>query len=481
MIALAADDFEAWRSQARRALSQRIHPDTALWTELGSPQSPLPFATVEPPVERQAPAARVPRRFLNIARLAACHRSPARWGLLYRLLWRVVHEGADLLENLADADVHAVRQLVLQVRRDEHKMRAFVRFKPVASDGVERFIAFYRPDHLIVRVAAPFFAGRFASMTWSILTPDLCAHWNGQQLSFSDGVVATPDVDGDDVEALWRSYYATVFNPARVNVAAMTREMPRRHWRTLPETQLIPELVSEARTRVANLAQEVTQGPSARAFLPAARDLATLREAARACRGCDLHARATGVVFGEGATGGLMIVGEQPGDLEDRAGRPFVGPAGGVLDRALAEAGIPRGSVYVTNAVKHFSFEERGKRRIHKTPRLSETRACRPWLEAEIQAVRPSCLVCLGATAAQSLLGPQVRVLQERGRVISGTAWAPAVVISVHPSAVLRADDGAAYFEMLVADLKLAWKGALLYSAATEESSCIPSSASPSS
>ena len=464
---------------------ERIHPDNALWTESQSPQSPLPFATTDAPRESErtgeSSSSRVPRQFLNSARLAACHRTPNRWSLLYRLLWRVVHEGPHLLENFADRDVQAVTQLVQQVRRDEHKMRAFVRFKPVMLDATERFVAFYRPDHLIVRLAAPFFAERFASMTWSILTPDLSVHWNGRHLSYSDGVVASPDAGSDDVEELWRSYYATVFNPARVNVAAMTREMPRRHWRTLPETQLIPGLVNEARARVAGLTHEVTRAPSARAFVPAERHLPALREAASGCRGCDLHLRATHVVFGEGAAGGLMIVGEQPGDVEDRSGRPFVGPAGEVLDRALAAAGIPRGSVYVTNAVKHFSFEERGKRRIHKTPRLSETRACRPWLEAEIQAVRPSCIVCLGATAAQSLLGPQVRVLHERGRAIGGTAWAPAVVVTVHPSAVLRADDGAAYFEMLTSDLGLAWKHALLYSAATEEPSCRPSTALPSS
>lgn len=142
--------------------------------------------------------------------------------------------------------------------------------------------------------------------------------------------------------------------------------------------------------------------------------------------------------------------------MEDRQGRPFVGPAGEVFDRALIAAGIDRTATYVTNAVKHFSFEERGKRRIHKTPRSSEVRACRPWLEAEVQSLTPVCIVCLGATAAASVLGPQARVMQLRGEVIANTAWAPAVVVTVHPSAVLRADDGARYFEMLVADLKVA-------------------------
>lgn len=152
----------------------------------------------------------------------------------------------------------------------------------------------------------------------------------------------------------------------------------------------------------------------------------------------------------------MVIVGEQPGDREDREGRPFVGPAGAVLDRALEEAGIARDEVYLTNAVKHFSFEERGKRRIHKTPRASEVRACRPWLEAELSAIRPGCLICLGATAARSLLGSQARVMALRGRVIEDTTWAPAVVVTIHPSAVLRATEGEDYYRMLVDDLRVA-------------------------
>src|SRR5688572_6286631 len=153
-----------------------------------------------------------------------------------------------------------------------------------------------------------------------------------------------------------------------------------------------------------------------------------------------------------------MFVGEQPGDQEDRHGEPFVGPAGTVLDKALAEAGIPRSEVYVTNAVKHFKWEPRGKRRIHKKPRVSEITACRPWLEAELQAVKPVVVVCLGATAAQSVFGPQFKLMQQRGTVLP-SPLADRVVATVHPSSVLRAPDSEgrrAAFEMLVADLKVA-------------------------
>jgi DNA polymerase len=198
---------------------------------------------------------------------------------------------------------------------------------------------------------------------------------------------------------------------------------------------------------------------SAEPYVPVTRDLGQLHDAAASCRGCDLYARATQVVFGEGPKRTrIVLIGEQPGDVEDVRGRPFVGPAGGVLDRALEAAGLERKSVYMTNAVKHFSFEERGKRRIHKKPRVSEMRACRPWLEAELQAIRPACVVCMGSTAAQSLLGPDVRIMQVRGQVLKDTTWAPAVVVTIHPSAVLRADDGEELFRMLVSDLKVAKK-----------------------
>jgi uracil-DNA glycosylase family protein len=183
--------------------------------------------------------------------------------------------------------------------------------------------------------------------------------------------------------------------------------------------------------------------PSARPFVPAARNLRDLRTAATACRGCDLYKHATQTVFGEGPRrASILLVGEQPGDQEDLQGAPFVGPAGEVLNRALAGAGLSRRDVYLTNAVKHFKWEPRGKRRIHQTPRLSEIRACRPWLEAEIQAVTPAVIVCLGSTAAKALMGPQFRITQSRGQLLE-SPWAPALVATYHPSAVLRVDDPA--------------------------------------
>src|SRR3954466_2381301 len=193
-------------------------------------------------------------------------------------------------------------------------------------------------------------------------------------------------------------------------------------------------------------------------FVPPTTSVRTLSAAAHECRGCDLYKTATQVVFGAGPKSArVMFVGEQPGDQEDRQGEPFVGPAGALLDKALADAGIPREQVYVTNAVKHFKWEPRGKRRIHKKPRVSEVKACRPWLEAELRAVTPTVLVCLGATAAQSVLGSQFKLMAQRGQVLS-SPLAEKVIATIHPSAVLRAPDSEgrrAAYEMLVADFKV--------------------------
>ena len=191
--------------------------------------------------------------------------------------------------------------------------------------------------------------------------------------------------------------------------------------------------------------------------------LAELRRNSADCKACDLWRNATQTVFGEGAQGAvIMLVGEQPGDVEDRAGRPFVGPAGRLLDEALAQACIDRSQVYVTNVVKHFkwSASERGKRRIHKKPRDSEINACRPWLDAELDAVKPRVLVCLGASAAQSLLGKQFRVTQQRGKEVP-SPLAPHVVATVHPSSILRAQDDASrhtQMEEFVRDLQFVGK-----------------------
>jgi DNA polymerase len=195
--------------------------------------------------------------------------------------------------------------------------------------------------------------------------------------------------------------------------------------------------------------------PTAAAFLPDRLSITALREAVQGCRGCPLYANATQAVFGEGTLKAeVMLVGEQPGDQEDTAGAPFVGPAGKVLDRALEEAGIDRGTTYVTNAVKHFKWKARGTRRIHDKPSWTETMACRPWLDAELALVKPRALVLLGAVAAQALLGKTFKVTQQRGKPLD-SELADLVLATIHPSAVLRAENRDEMFAGLASDLRV--------------------------
>jgi uracil-DNA glycosylase family protein len=196
---------------------------------------------------------------------------------------------------------------------------------------------------------------------------------------------------------------------------------------------------------------------SAAEYLPTSRSLKALRTASQTCRGCALYEDATQTVFGRGRkSSDLMLVGEQPGDKEDREGEPFVGPAGRLLDRALEEAGIDRHEAYVTNAVKHFKWRPQGKRRLHQTPRAGEIEACKPWLQAEVEAVHPRGLLAMGATAARSLFGPKVKVTKDRGRPLE-SPLAPVAAVTIHPSAILRLrdhDEREAELAAFVADLE---------------------------
>ena len=460
MQACIVTSFEDWRQTARVLLANSVPPANVHFQEDGLQRHLFYQATCDGNAAFRTPTTvRVPRQFLDLARLAACHRDSSRFEILYRVLWRLTHAEPHLLEITTDDDVHRLQKLAKAVRRDAHKMKAFVRFRRVVVDGNEHFIAWHRPDHRIVQLVAPFFSRRFPSMNWTILTPDEAVVWDGQQLRYSGGAPSTAAPRDDELEELWKTYYASIFNPSRVKLAAMKREMPVRHWKTLPETNIIPDLLADASRRVSEMVElpEVF-GRSAATYLPAERAIESLREAASCCQGCNLYCHATQTVFGEGPSPAqIMFVGEQPGDMEDIAGRPFVGPAGNVFDDALKIAGLNRRDVYVTNAVKHFKFMLRGKRRIHNKPSIQEAIACHPWLQAEIGLVQPKVLVCLGATAAQALIGTDFRLSRQRGQFVE-TVWCAATIATFHPSAVLRAPDLVrrdAIWTALVSDLKL--------------------------
>lgn len=451
--------FEAWREAVRSLLILGNPPDAVDLVDTDSGATESLFTTLAPPPVSSSAPIHVPRSFVERAKIVACHRSAGRWNLLYRILFRLQSD-RNLMKLDIDDDIAEFRRLEHQVKRDLHKMHAFVRFRKVEHEAGEHYVSWYEPAHHVLALAAPFFAERFAIMRWTILTPDASVHWdpNQKSLAFGPGVPRERAPQTDDFEELWRTYYSSIFNPARTNLNAMRSEMPVRYWKNLPEIQTLPRLLTEADGRVQTM---IARQPrlTAASFVPQERSLPVLQGAIHACRGCDLFRCATQPVFGSGpATASLMFVGEQPGDEEDRGGQPFIGPAGRLLDVLLTEAGIERASTYVTNAVKHFKFTVRGGRRLHENPRASEIFACRPWLFAELEAVRPKLVVCLGATASKSLFGPNFGLMRDRGKLLS-CAYADRVIATLHPSAVLRATDPERASQMrslLLSDLKLA-------------------------
>ncbi len=251
LVALSHDtDFAGWRDSARAALAAAVPPGEIDWRVGTSAASDDLFANSTTMPENAAPTnAKVPRAFITLAETVIQHRDVDRFALLYRLLWGLQFQ-PKLLEDASHPDVHHAEQLAKAIRRDIHKMHAFVRFREVAEpDGAAAFIAWFEPDNHIVEAATPFFMRRFTGMRWSILTPDRCAFWDGETLRFGEGVSRDQAPTEDRLEALWRTYYANIFNPARLKVAAMTREMPQKYWKNLPEAELIGPLIREAASR----------------------------------------------------------------------------------------------------------------------------------------------------------------------------------------------------------------------------------------
>ncbi len=443
LVTLAApDDFDGFRSVARRLIAAKLPPAAVEWRVAGEVGGLLGGESA--PETAGAAELRVPKAFPDLARRVVCHSDPERFALLHGAL-AALQERPKLLEDSADPLVRRLDLLAKGVGRDVHKMRAFVRFREVPDENGEHFAAWFEPEHHIVRYNAGFFQRRFASMRFSILTPRLCMHWDGAEMRFAPGA-SKADAPGDDpLEAVWKTYYASIFNPARLKIDAMTSEMPRKYWKNLPEAALIPDLIAGAAARTRRMIDvsvaETAAEPAEMATETGG--LLPLRAAIAACRACELWRPATQAVCGEGpADAILMLVGEQPGDQEDIAGRPFVGPAGQLLDAALAEAGIDRARAYVTNAVKHFKFEQRGKRRLHAKPDIAEINACRGWLDAERAQIKPKIIVALGATAARGLTGKAVTIGKARGVAVpqpdGSELW-----ITVHPSYLLRIEDPA--------------------------------------
>ena len=469
VAALASEtDFDGWRKAARAFRQAGVAPHQAAFRLGGAGQGLFDQDVLLS--DATEPFA-VPKAFVDVAQSVILHRSADRFDLLYRLLWRLQAEPR-LMQIVSDPDVADAMERAKNVSRASHKMKAFVRFRQTVDEAGEAWVAWFEPAHRVLEKTAPFFQRRFTSMRWSILTPDGSAFWDGEALNF--GPPATRDMAPleDEIEEFWKTYYASTFNPARLKTRTMQGEMPRRYWKNLPEAALIPELVAASQVRTDVMVATPASAPHPRTdkvvlpqrevlpgegIVPASLD--DLEAGVQACRRCPLWRDATQGVCGEGPRRArLMIVGEQPGDQEDLAGRPFVGPAGEVLNAALEEAGIDRSDVYVTNAVKHFKHMPQGKRRLHKTPNAGEVTACRWWLDHERKLVQPELIVTLGATAALGVLERKVAVTQERGRPIALEDGAKAL-LTVHPSYLLRLPDPAtkaAERARFVADLRQA-------------------------
>ena len=468
-------------SQAVRALrAEGVTPGQVAWRVEGTGDDAPGLFDADGGHERRAgqmsaPGAMpLPRAFVDAAREVFLHAGPERLPLIHRLALRIADD-ARAWEDPLHEDRLQFERMHREVKREIHKMHAFVRFRRLESDDTgARHVAWFEPGHHVLEAAAPFFARRFATMRWAILTPRASVEWDGRALAFGPGARREDAPPADAGEALWLAYYRSIFNPARVKVAMMKKEMPVRFWKNLPEAAAVPELLAEApgrqqrmvdaggaaRLRRRGQALDERESPGVLASAeprgaytasavasasglesaPPRESLEALARRAARCRDCPGAEAATQTVFGEGgAQARVMLVGEQPGDQEDLRGQPFQGPAGQMVRAAIHELGWPPEALYLTNAVKHFHYELRGKRRMHKTPGQQEAMACLHWLESEITALQPRAIVALGATAARSLLGRAVSVTQHEGQWLVRDDGVP-VLVCLHPAAILRAD-----------------------------------------
>ncbi|HZZ11665.1 MAG TPA: UdgX family uracil-DNA binding protein [Paraburkholderia sp.] len=480
------DEFSAWRTASLDALAAGLAPDVIEWhieedpalpveqaqLHYGSPADPAIAtypASTNPArsADSARPAVRVSKELAILLKDAASFRDPQRWAFLYKVLWRwQSHDRA--VASPADVDGARLYRMAKSVRRAQHDMIAYVRFRKRAraideidAIGVPEYSAWYEPDHDVLAWAAEHFAQRMGRASWLITTPNGAAFWDGTALHLNKRRALPGDhrcESADEAEALWLAYYRSTFNPARLNEAALEQHMPVRFWKGLPEGHLIPAMISEAKSGARRVAQASGVGSlDGKSISVEAGSAQPAREpptSLDACRRCDLWRNATQAVGGSGPQDArIMLIGEQPGDQEDLLGQPFVGPAGQLLDEAIARAGLERAQLYLTNAVKHFKWEPRGKRRLHKTAGQREVQACAHWLEKELNTVKPAAIVALGATALSALLQKKVSLQQYAGVPFeTESGW---VVATYHPSFALRQQDGLAR-EKILAEISAA-------------------------
>ena len=401
-------DWTGWRRAARSFVLAGVEPANLTWI-VGGTGDPIP----EP-----GQGFTLTRNLVSLAVQAFQAREPERFGLLYTLVWRAHHGGLSP-DARDDPDLRIARRWALAVRADAHRMRTHIRYAPMPSDGQPHFLGWYEPEHFVLEGNARLLARRDPASSFTIVTPDGTAHHDQAGLRFGQGLKHPSD--DDTLLAWWEHHHETILQFAGPGDGLPEAEELDEDPRPLDLPPLGPVVLTRSPTRAAQ----------------------DLERDARRCERCELYGPATQTVFGEGpGSARVMFIGEQPGDQEDVIGRAFVGPAGQLLDRAFEEARIDRRLIYVTNAVKHFKFSQRGRRRIHQSPSPHEIEICRFWLDAERAAMNPTLIVLLGGSAGRAILGRPVSVMRERGRPFT-LPDGGAAFLTVHPSYLLRQPDEA--------------------------------------
>lgn len=449
-------NFEEWRSLARKCCIAGIPPEEISWDNAKTQKSLFFDNFIPNQIEGEL---KVSADFIAFSKTVSYHVSPKRWPLLYEALWRITHSEKHLFALFTDPLVRELNLMKKAVRRDAHKAKAFIRFKKYTRNNSDVYVAWHEPDHRILEIIGSFFARRYSDMVWSVFTPEESMHWDLKTLTFREGSTKEVIQTEDEMDKLWRDYYRAIFNPARIKIKAMKKEMPVRYWKNLPEASMIASLLREAPSRVDSMLKH-TEGwhKSATDFIPEDYDIDILRAAAKKCEGCPLYVVGSQTVFGEGSkNAALMLIGEQPGNEEDRLGRPFIGPAGKLLDKALDGAELKRNNLYLTNAVKHFEFNVVNGQKQNITPNLRKIIDCNAWLQAEIKAINPKVIVTLGVVAGRALFGSAFKLKDVLGNIqMFGNIK---VVSTIHPAYVLRTQDNVQQkqlFEDLMNHLKLA-------------------------
>lgn len=385
--------YDRWRDQARIGLLRKIAPDKMSFTGLGDAQEKLPnfFSSINDSVHPSK--IHISAKFIELSKVVACHRNLDRWEKLYQLLWRLVYERKDLLNNPADPLVLNLLTYRKQVSRDRHKMTAFVRFREM-TDGT--FFAFYRPENFIVEYATDFFCKRFGNNIWSIATPHRTVSWDRKNLIYSSGILLDPFDASDRFEEMWCDYYRSIFNPARVSVSAMKNEMPVKYWSTMPETKYIKEMLLEAPSRV----EQMKKAPVA-AIVPDVNSLDQINLALNQCSACEIYKYGGAPSHGFGnQKAEIIVITEQSQSEKNKE----------ILFKKVKLASLKLSDIYLTTVVKHSKLmNPHGVMR----PTGSEVNCCKPWVLKEIEIIKPKVIVLCGTLAAQSILGRLVNIKEE--------------------------------------------------------------------